>query len=125
MIILRNSPLTFALGAAIAACSLAAAGQAQAQQLTPQQRYERQIAYCNSGNLPDPQRNACVRDAGLLLDQSTGGPPRNAQSTSEDGRATIIGPSGLPVPDSGSSAITSPDGRSTIVVPAYQEPPRQ
>ena len=124
MNLLRNAPLTSALGAAIAACSLAAPAQAPAQ-LTPQQRYERQIAYCNSGKLPDPQRNACVRDAGLLLDQSVGGPPRNTQSTSEDGRATIIGPSGLPVPDSGSSAITSPDGRSTIVEPAYQEPPKQ
>ena len=102
---LRNSPLAFALGAAMAACSLSAAAQAQ---LTPQQRYERQLAYCNSGQLPDPQRNACVRDAGNLLDRSVGGTPRNAQTTSEDGRATIIGPAGLPAPDSGCRAITSP-----------------
>ena len=97
----------------------------QSNQMTPQQRYERQMAYCNSGKLPDPERNACVRDAGLQLDRSLGGAPRNQATTSEDGRATIIGPSGLPAPDSGSSAVTSPDGRSTIVVPAYQEAPRQ
>ena len=121
---LRNAPLTLALGAATAAWCLMASAQAPAQ-LTPQQRYERQLAYCNSGNLPDPERNACVRDAGLMLDRAIGGTPRNAQTTSEDGRATIIGPSGLPAPDSGSSQVTSPDGRSTIVVPAYQEPPRQ
>ncbi len=121
---LRNLPLTFALGIATAAFGLAASAQDTAQ-LTPQQRYERQIAYCNSGNLPDPQRNACVRDAGRMLDSSLGGPPRNAQTTSEDGRATIIGPAGLPAPDSGSSQITSPDGRSTVVVPAYQGAPSQ
>ena len=121
---LRNAPLTLALGAATAAWCLAAAAQAPAQ-LTPQQRYERQLAYCNSGKLPDPERNACVRDAGLMLDRSLGGTPRNQVTTSEDGRATIISPAGLPAPDSGSDAITSPDGRSTIVLPANQEGPRQ
>ena len=110
-----------------AACSLAGPAQAQQQaqqQLTPQQRYERQLAFCNSGTLPEPQRNACIRDAGLMLDRSMGGTPRNAQTTSDDGRATIIGPSGLPPPGSGSDTVTSPDGRSTIVVPADRQAPR-
>ena len=111
---LRPTPL--AIGAALAAFGLAAAAQ-----MTPQQRYERQIAYCNSGKLPDPERNACVRDAGLHLDRSLGGAPRNQATTSEDGRATIIGPAGLPAPNSGSDEITSPDGRATIVLPADQQ----
>jgi len=109
-------PTPFAIGAALAAFSLAAAAQ-----LTPQQRYERQIAYCNSGKLPDPERNACVRDAGLQLDRSLGGAPRNQATTSDDGRATIIGPTGLPAPNSGSDEVTSPDGRATIVLPADQQ----
>ncbi|SFN14232.1 hypothetical protein [Variovorax sp. OV329] len=111
---LRIRPL--AIGTVLAALSLGAAAQ-----LTPQQRYERQIAECNSGKLPDPQRNACVRDAGRMLDQSLGGTPRNQATTSEDGRATIIGPAGLPPPNSGSNDVTSPDGRATIVLPADQQ----
>ena len=103
---------------ALMALSLGAAAQAPA--LTPQQRYEQQIAYCNSGKPPDPVRNACVRDAGLALDRAGGGPPGNVTTTSEDGRATIVSPAGLPPPNSGSDEITSPDGRSTIVLPANQ-----
>lgn len=120
---LRNAPLTLALGAATAALSLVAAAQSPAQ-LTPQQRYERQLAYCNSGKLPDPERNACVRDAGNLLDRSLGGTPRNEVTTSQDGRATIISPAGLPPPNSGSDDVTSRDGRATIVLPANQQPSR-
>lgn len=120
---IRNSPLSIALGAAMAALSLPAAAQSQTQ-LTPQQRYERQLAYCNSGNLPDPQRNACVRDAGRLLDSSLGGTPRNEVTTSGDGRATIVSPAGLPPPDSGSDSITSGDGRATIVLPADRQAPK-
>ena len=110
-----NAPLFVTLGAALAAWSLAAHAQ-----LTPQQRYEQQIAFCNSGRLPDPERNACVRDAGNLLDRRLGGTPRNQMTTSEDGRATIIGPAGLPPPDSGSTEVTSPHGPSTIVLAANE-----
>jgi hypothetical protein len=109
---MHRLPLFLALAAA---ASLACPG-AMAQ--SPQQRYEQQLAYCNSGKLPDPERNACVRDAGLMLDRARGGPPTNAVTTSEDGRATIVGPSGLPPPNSGSDDITSQDGRATIVLPA-------
>ena len=113
-------PSPIALGAALMALSLGASAQTAPTALTPQQRYEQQIAYCNSGQLPDPVRNACVRDAGLVLDRAQGGPPGNVTSTSEDGRATIVGPAGLPPPNSGSDEITSPDGRATIVLPANQ-----
>jgi hypothetical protein len=88
-----------------------------------QQRYQEQLAFCNSGRLPDPERNACVRDAGIALDRARGGPPRNVMSTTEDGRATIIGPAGAPQPSGGTDEITSRDGRATIVVPANQAPP--
>ena len=89
-------------------------------QSTPQQSYERQLAFCNSGRLPEPQRDACVRDAGRQLDQALGKTPGNVVRTTPDGRATVVTPSGLPVPDSGSSETTSKDGRSTIVLPADQ-----
>lgn len=110
-----------AIGAALAACSLAATAQAD---LTPQQRFDQQIAFCNSGKLPEPQRNACVRDAGNELDRQLGGtPPPNQRNTSADGRATIIGPAGETLPNSGSTRVTSPDGRSTIILPADQSAP--
>jgi len=110
----------FPTAALVALLALSLQALAQSPDLAAaQQRYERQLAYCNSGQLPDPERNACVRDAGLMLDRARGGrPPSNAATTSEDGRATIIGPAGLPPPNSGSDAITSGDGRSTIIVPA-------
>jgi hypothetical protein len=111
---------TFALATALTTLTLGLAAWAQAPAATPQQRYERQIAYCNSGQLPDPGRNACVRDAGLALDRERGGPPTNQTSTSQDGRATIVSPAGLPPPNSGSDDVTSRDGRATIVLPADQ-----
>ena len=110
------------MGSALWGASLVATAQQRQQQLTPQQRYEQQLAYCNSGKLPEPARNACVRDAGNLLDRSVGGPPPNEMSTSQDGRATIISPAGLPPPNSGSDDTTSRDGRATIVLPADQPP---
>jgi hypothetical protein len=102
----------------------AAAQPAGSSGVTPQQRYEQQLARCNSGSLPEPARDACVRDAGRMLDQALGGTPGNVTTTTEDGRATVVNPSGLPVPNSGSDATTSRDGRSTIVVPADQQPPK-
>ncbi|MGR4868029.1 hypothetical protein ACIPRI_04070 [Variovorax sp. LARHSF232] len=117
---MTSKPFALLIGTALCSASLLAAAQGQPQQLTPQQRYERQIAYCNSGKLPDPARNACVRDAGLALDRADG-PPRDVPTTSEDGRATIISPAGLPPPNSGSDGVTSKDGRATIVLPADQK----
>ncbi|MDM0044154.1 hypothetical protein QTH91_06645 [Variovorax dokdonensis] len=91
---------------------------------SPQQRYERQLAVCNSGKLPEPERDACVRDAGRMLDQALGGRPGNVTTTTEDGRATVVSPAGLPVPNSGSDQVRSRDGRSTIVVPADMNAPK-
>ena len=68
--------------------------------------------------MPAPARDACVRDAGLLLDRTLGGPPPDAEMETPDGRATVIAPSGSITPRANSDTITSDDGRATIVVPA-------
>ncbi|MDM0112596.1 hypothetical protein QTI66_10590 [Variovorax sp. J22R133] len=116
----RTNFATAAVGAWLA---VAAVLPVSAQNLgAAQKRYEDQLAYCNSGRLPDPERNACVRDAGIDLDRARGGPPRNSMGTTQDGRATIIGPAGLPQPSGGTEEITSRDGRATIVLPADQVP---
>lgn len=90
-----------------------------------QQRYEREIAACNSGNLPAPTREACVRAAGTALDRARGGPPTEVPRPSADGRATIVTPPGATPPSSGSDAVTSGDGRATIVLPADRSPPQR
>jgi len=90
---------------------------------TPAQRYEQRLARCNSGQLPEPERDACVRDAGRELDQAQGHLPGNLTRTTPDGRATVVSPAGLPPPDSGSGQMTSPDGRATVVVPADRSAP--
>jgi hypothetical protein len=83
-----------------------------------QRRYETRIAECNGSGMPAPARNACVRNAGLLLDRTLGGPPANTEIDTPDGRATVIAPSGSIAPRTGSDTVTSGDGRATIVVPA-------
>jgi hypothetical protein len=109
---------------AIALLALAAAGLAAAQPAgTPdslRQRYERQLAACNSGQLSGPARDACVRDTGRLLDRATSGVTGEATATTPDGRATVVLPQALPAPEGDSGLATSPDGRSTVIVPAAQ-----
>ena len=90
-----------------------------------QQRYEREVAACNSGNLPAPARDACIRAAGNALDRARGGPPGEVARPSADGRATIVTPPGATPPSSGSDAVTSGDGRATIVLPADRSPPQR
>ncbi|WP_077002594.1 hypothetical protein [Variovorax sp. KK3] len=90
-----------------------------------QQRYEREIAACNSGNLAAPAREGCIRAAGVALDRSKGGPPTDVPQPSADGRATIVAPPGASTPSSGSDAVTSGDGRATIVLPADRSPPQR
>jgi hypothetical protein len=105
---------------ALSACiALAASSVVFAQGAdSPQQRYDRQIARCNSGQLPAPQREACVRDAGRLLDRANGGTaPSQSPQPSSDGRAIVMTPQGAPPPPSGSDYVTSPDGRAVIAVP--------
>ncbi|MDQ7956545.1 MAG: hypothetical protein RET84_11605 [Pseudomonadota bacterium] len=101
--------------------ALAASGLAMAQGMGPgaaQQRYERQIAQCNNGQRPAPEREACVRAAGRMLDSANGGtPPQPVPQESADGRAVVMTPPGAPPPPSASDYVTSPDGRAVIAVP--------
>lgn len=89
-------------------------GDAAAQ---AQQRYEREIAGCNSGSLPAPQREACVRDAGLRLDRSRGAPPADSLVTTPDGRASVVLPDNAAVPAGTSEAAPTRDGRATAIPP--------
>ncbi|MBO9650349.1 MAG: hypothetical protein J7605_17730 [Variovorax sp.] len=129
-----------AVSGAFLGISLAAVAQtpdlAEAQRL-----HDEQVGKCNSGNLPRPQRDACIRDAGATLDRARGGPPSNVTTRSGDRRSTVVKPKGSPAPSgtktvrsgdrrstvvtpqgtpapAGSRTVTSPDGRSTVVVPA-------
>lgn len=105
----------------LACLVLAASGSVLAQGAggdSAQQRYERQIARCNNGQWPAPQRESCVRDAGRLLDSANGGmPPPQTPQPSSDGRAIVMTPQGAPPPPSGSDYVTSPDGRAVTAVP--------
>jgi ABC-type amino acid transport substrate-binding protein len=103
----------------VALLAAAAAASAQpAQEVQARQRYEREVAACNSGTLAAPAREACIRAAGVALDRALGGPPAQVTVPSADGRATIVTPAGAPPPSSGSDAVPSRDGRATIVLPA-------
>lgn len=105
--------------AALCGVLLVAAFGAQAQTATDlqqaQERHERQLAVCNSGKLPAPERDACVRDAGAALDRARGGPPANITTRTPDRRATVVTPAGEPVPG---ATETVRSQRSTTVVPA-------
>jgi len=124
---------------------LSLAALAQTPDLTEAQRqFDEQVAKCNSGALPRPQRDACIRDAGAALDRARGGTPGNVTTRTRDRRSTVVKPEGAPVPGStntvrsgdrrstvvtpngtpaptGSTTVTSPDGRSTVVVPAQPQ----
>jgi len=100
---------------ALLAAALGAAAQTPTDLQQAQERHERQLAVCNSGKLPAPEREACVRDAGAALDRARGGPPTNVTTRTPDGRATVVVPAGEPVPG---AAETVRSRRSTTVVPA-------
>lgn len=89
-----------------------------AQPSPAQQRFDQQVALCNRADLPAPQREACIRDAGQQLDRSSGGsPPALVPQTSADGRAQVMAPVGAPPPPSGPQFVPSPDGRAVLGVP--------
>jgi hypothetical protein len=104
--------------AALAALAASATAFSQQDIDSAMARYERAIAACNSGNLPRPERDACVRDAGQAWDQAQRGLPPGADVTSPAGRATVVVPRGSLPPRTDSDTITSPDGDSTIVLPS-------
>ena len=109
------------MNAAISCAALMASAVALAQSTdidAAMARYERTMAYCNSGSLPRPQRDACVRDAGMAWDRAQRGLPPSEDVTSPGGRAVVVVPQGTPPPLSDSSTVTSPDGDSVIVLPA-------
>lgn len=116
-----------AVGACLALLVASAASAQTSGALDPQTRYNRQIAVCNQGLLPEPARNACVRDAGAQLDRATGGMTGSREVTSPDRRSTVIVPAPAnpdafgvrpPSPSSSSpSTTTTPDGRATLVNP--------
>lgn len=83
------------------------------------QQYDLDIAVCNMAGFTAPDRNTCVREAGLRLDRLRGIPAGTEGTVSTDGRATVMTPSPGQAPR-GSSTATSSDGRATVVVP---EPP--
>ncbi len=97
---------------------------AWAQPSVAQLRYQQQIARCNDGTLPAPARDACVRDAGNLLDRIEGGPPPEAAVTSRDGRATVIAPEGTTPSSGGADTRPSRDGRAIVVPSAESAAPR-
>lgn len=96
------------------------------------QAYERAVAACQAAQLPAPQRDACIRDAGLALDRARLGPGAVPEmTTTPDGRATVVpnvppgpgvstGPAAAgsaPQAPSEAETVLSPDGRSRVVVP--------
>ncbi|CAN5455581.1 hypothetical protein BH11PSE7_BH11PSE7_24920 [soil metagenome] len=113
--------------AASLAClvSLGAHAQTPGDLAQAQARYNTEIARCNSGTLAAPARDACVRDAGTVLDRARGAPPVPELATTHDGRATVMTPTPLATGAAAPSATNisepirrSTDGRATVVAPA-------
>ncbi|MEJ8856509.1 hypothetical protein WKW79_18175 [Variovorax robiniae] len=111
---MQRLPIAILLALLALAVSTASAQPSEAAR----QRYEQTIAQCNSGNLPRPERNACIRDAGEALARAGGGQVTNPD-TIPDSRSTVIGPDGTPRPaDDSDSTYTTRDGRAVVVPPA-------
>jgi len=106
-----------AISSAILGLSSASVAQTHTGHADAQQRFDAQIAECNSGKLPAPEREACVRKAGHDLDRARGGPPRHVITRTPDRRSTVVTPEGAPVPASVSATRRTPDRRSTVVSP--------
>ena len=106
-----------AVSGALAGMSFAWAAQPAPDLAEAQRHFDEQVAQCNSGHLPRPQRDACIRDAGHALDQAHGLAPATKTTRTADRRATVVKPAGAPVPSGGSQTVRSSDRRSTIVMP--------
>ena len=120
-----ESPMKRCLFFLCAGLAAASAAQTPPAPDAAQQRYEREIAACNSGRLAAPAREACIRAAGTALDRARGGPPAEVPQPSNDGRATIVAPPGAAPSSGGPDTITSRDGRATIVLPADRTAPQR
>ena len=120
---MTRSRLHAAIFCAAWGASAVAIGQQTADQATVQQRYDRAVADCNDANLPRPERDACVRDAGRALDRACRGLAPDVDVVSPDGRSTVIIPDDAPPPQGKDQTVISPDGRSTIVLPAGGDRP--
>ena len=118
-IVLRAAISGVLLGASLASVAQPAPDLAEAQR-----HFDEQVAHCNSGKLPRPERDACIRDAGHALDQARGGPASGTTTRTKDRRATVVKPEGAPVPSGGSRTVRSSDRRSTVVVPTDGSTPQ-
>jgi hypothetical protein len=121
--------ISVATSCALGAVVWAAPVSAQNGAADPKARYDREIARCNRSGLPAPAREACVRQAGQAFDRATGGITGTRETTSPDGRATVMEPATGTLAPAGSRPlsptptpplITTPDGRATVVNPAAQ-----
>ena len=85
--------------------------------------YDRRIASCDH-NEPRPQYEACVRAAGIALDNAGVSAIGNVPIESKDGRAKIyVSPAQARRADGSSDEVvptttTSSDGRATLLVPS-------
>jgi hypothetical protein len=108
---------------AMLACTTASAQNVPVPE-TAAQRYESRLDACNMSTMPAPEREACIRGAGLAMDAARGGAPTNVEMESADGRATIIAPAGSRTPLSSTETRTTDDGRAVVVEPAGRAPVR-
>lgn len=112
---MKRFHIPVALALLALASSSACAEASAAARLT----YEQTIAQCNSANMPRPERNACIRDAGEALTRAGGGQIVESQDPNPDARSTVIGPDGTPRRSEDSdSTYTTRDGRAVVVPPA-------
>ena len=117
--------LRAAISGVLLGVSLASVAQPAPDLAEAQRHFDEQVAHCNSGKLPRPERDACIRDAGHALDQARGGPASGTTTRTKDRRATVVKPEGAPVPSGGSRTVRSSDRRSTIVVPTDGSTPER
>ncbi|WP_213954196.1 MULTISPECIES: hypothetical protein [unclassified Variovorax] len=112
---MKRSRIAAVLSLLALAASSASAQPSEAARL----RYEQTIAQCDGANLPRPERNACIRDAGDALARAGGGQPAVSPDTIPDTRSTVIAPDGTQRSgDDSDSTYTTRDGRAVVVPPA-------
>lgn len=91
--------------------------EATAATAAARQHYNLDIDVCNNAGSPAPQRESCVREAGLRLDRLRGVPAVPEPEATADGRAIVMTRSTSSTTLLGSTTTTTEDGRATVVVP--------